>query len=205
MKNAVIEKTDTKEKLALSSSLIASILASLCCIAPIVTLALGLGSFGLSSLFEALRPYLLVVTAVLLGTAFYFTYRKSIIICENGMCKTEKVGRFNKVILWIVTGFVVLFAAFPYYSGLFVAKSPQASAITTQSVTSLSKETIKIEGMTCAGCVANVENSLKEQVGVKSVIVSLEPGQAVITYDPSKIRTAQLVEVINNLGYKASL
>jgi copper chaperone len=59
--------------------------------------------------------------------------------------------------------------------------------------------------MTCAGCVANVESSLKQQVGVKSVIVSLEPGQAVITYDPSQVRTAQLVEIINNLGYKASL
>lgn len=211
MKHAAVEKPIAKENLALSSSLVASILASLCCIGPVVALALGLGSFGLGSFFETLRPYLLLLTALLLGTAFYFTYRrKPAVVCENGVCKTEKVGRFNKAMLWIVTGFVILFAAFPYYSGLFVPKSPQTNTVIAQTTTEpattgISKVTIKIEGMTCAGCVANVESTLKKQSGVKSVAVTLEPGQAIVTYDPTKITPPQLVKAINALGYKASL
>lgn len=209
MRHAAVEKPIVKEKLALSSSLIASILASLCCIAPLVTVALGLGSFGLSSFFETLRPYLLVATALLLGTAFYFTYRKTAVVCENEVCKRERVGRFNKVMLWTVTGLVILFATFPYYSGLFAPRSPQPNAVNAQTTpkptNNISEVVIKIEGMTCVGCIANVESTLKQQAGVKSVAVTFEPGQAIVSYDPSKVTSAQLVKAINALGYKANL
>ena len=44
--------------------------------------------------------------------------------------------------------------------------------------------TIPIEGMTCGGCVANVERVLKAIDGVQSVNVSLEPGEAVVEFAP---------------------
>lgn len=197
-----IEKT--KEKLALGSSLIVGVLSSLCCLGPIVALSLGLGSFGLSAFFESLRPYLLVVTALLLGAAFYFTYRGNTVSCEGGVC--HKKG--GSAVLWIVTGLVMLSAAFPYYSGLFVSKNPQNTVIAksvTDSDTASKKVTFNVEGMTCAGCVINVENTLKKHQGVKSVAVTLEPSRAVVVYEPGKVEPVQLIEAINELGYKASL
>jgi len=209
MKPTILKKTMAKEKLILSSSLIASVLASLCCIAPVVALGLGLGSFGLGSFFETLRPYLLAITSLLLGIAFYLTYRKSA-VCENGVCKNKNVLYFNKLMLWIVTGFVIIFAAFPYYSSVFVPKSsnPQTTIAKNANqiiITNISQTTIKIEGMTCAGCAANVESALKQQPGVKSVSVTLEPGQAIVSFDSNQVIVAQLIEAINKLGYKASI
>ncbi|MBL8196542.1 MAG: heavy-metal-associated domain-containing protein, partial [Blastocatellia bacterium] len=55
------------------------------------------------------------------------------------------------------------------------------------------------------GCAANVESALKQQPGVKSVSVTLEPGQAIVSFDSNQVIVAQLIEAINKLGYKASI
>lgn len=209
MGNTTAQKITSKEKMILGGSLIAGFVASLCCIGPLLAVSLGLGSFGLGSFFETLRPYLLAITGLLLGIAFYLTYRKSA-VCENGVCKNEKVFHFNKLMLWIVTGFVIMFAVFPYYSSFFVPKNSNSKTTIAKStnqvtITNISQTTIKIEGMTCAGCAANVESALKQQPGVKSVSVTLESGQAIVSFDSSQVIAAQLVEAINKLGYKASI
>ncbi len=196
-------KATGKEKLALGSSLIVAVLSSLCCLGPVVAF-LGLGSLGLAAFFESLRPYLLVITALLLGAAFYFAYRSDT-VCEGGVCHKR-----GNTVLWIVTVLVVLLAVFPYYSGLFAPKGSPVSTITAKSVTSSDavqdkKVALNIEGMTCAGCVINVENTLKKHPGVKSVAVTLDPAQAVVVYDPSRVEPVQLIKAINELGYKASL
>ncbi len=50
--------------------------------------------------------------------------------------------------------------------------------------------TIPIEGMTCGGCVANVERVLKAIDGVQGVNVSLDPGQAVVEFVPGRVNAA---------------
>jgi len=41
------------------ASIVAAIAASLCCIGPVIAVALGLSAFGLAATFESIRPYLL--------------------------------------------------------------------------------------------------------------------------------------------------
>ena len=71
-----------------------------------------------SPLFDAWRPYLLGLTFGLLGFGFYFAYRPKKVQCAPGSACTMPVAkRSGRWMLWIATVAVVLFAAFPYYSG----------------------------------------------------------------------------------------
>ena len=106
------------KSLTVASAITAS-LASLCCIGPLVAVGLGLSTFGAAAFFESVRPYLLVVTAGLLGAAFYLTYRKKPVEkCEDGVCAVAP-KRSQGLALWIATMVVIPVAAFPYYSGAF--------------------------------------------------------------------------------------
>ena len=95
----------------------AAIAASVCCIGPLVLALLGLGGGALLLKFEPLRPYFLAVTGLLLGGAFYATYRRPPIEhCEPGTACARPASREGqKIVLWIVTAVVLLLATFPYY------------------------------------------------------------------------------------------
>ncbi|MDO4906279.1 heavy-metal-associated domain-containing protein [Neisseria sp.] len=65
--------------------------------------------------------------------------------------------------------------------------------------------TLNIGGMTCGGCVSSVTKVLENLNGVKKAEVSLENANAVITFDAGKIRTAALIEAVEDAGFDASL
>lgn len=96
--NTNIQKINKKTKAPIFGALATAILASICCLGPIVLAVLGAGGAGLFSKFESLRPYLFGLTAILLGLAFYFTYRKRKVECEDGTCKIHKASKWNKIV-----------------------------------------------------------------------------------------------------------
>lgn len=107
-----------KEKAFIGASVVAAVTASLCCILPIVFVLIGAGIAGAAAFFATWRPLLLVITFLLLALGFYFAYRVPRQACEAGtVCERPAVVRTGRVWLWIATVFVILFAAFPYYSG----------------------------------------------------------------------------------------
>ena len=61
--------------------------------------------------------------------------------------------------------------------------------------------TLKIEGMTCGGCVASVERVLKAVPGVVAAKVQLSPGQAVVSFDPARTGAPELRSAIEAAGY----
>lgn len=102
-----------KTTLASTGSVLSALLASLCCIGPVIFALVGAGSVGFAFVFEPYRPYLLVLTVLFLGTGFYFTYRKREVKCEDGTCKVESASNLNKIILWIAATITVIFMLFP--------------------------------------------------------------------------------------------
>lgn len=62
---------------------------------------------------------------------------------------------------------------------------------------------IKIEGMTCEGCVSSVTRTLKGVPGVESVEVSLAGSTARLTYDPAKTGPAEFKRAVERAGYEA--
>jgi len=61
---------------------------------------------------------------------------------------------------------------------------------------------ISIEGMMCGHCQMAVTKALTSVEGVTDVEVSLNPGQAKVNYDSSKIDIEDLKGVITESGYK---
>ena len=61
--------------------------------------------------------------------------------------------------------------------------------------------TIPIEGMTCSACSSAVERSLKKLDGAHEVYVNLTTEKAMITYDPSVLKTSTIKQSITKAGY----
>ncbi|MBI3094038.1 MAG: heavy-metal-associated domain-containing protein [Rhodocyclales bacterium] len=64
--------------------------------------------------------------------------------------------------------------------------------------------TIKVEGMSCGGCVKSVTGVLTALDGVAKAEVSLEQKQAVVEFDAAKVTRDQLKVVIEDAGFDAS-
>ncbi|MDO5074168.1 MAG: cation transporter [Neisseria animaloris] len=64
---------------------------------------------------------------------------------------------------------------------------------------------IKIDGMTCGGCVKSVTKVLKALNGATKAEVDLASSSAQITFDPAKVQTAALIETIEDAGFDAAL
>jgi len=62
---------------------------------------------------------------------------------------------------------------------------------------------LKVGGMTCGGCVGSVTRVLKGLPGVVDAQVSLEKGEAKVSFDPALANVAQLRGAIENAGYEA--
>jgi copper chaperone len=62
---------------------------------------------------------------------------------------------------------------------------------------------IKINGMTCMGCVNSVKTVLSNLAGVKQVEASLDPAQATVQYDPTHTSINVLKEAIVDAGFEA--
>jgi copper chaperone len=61
---------------------------------------------------------------------------------------------------------------------------------------------LKVNGMTCGGCVRSVKNVLEGIQGVSSAEVSLEKAQATVTYDPAQADVNRMKEAVTDAGYQ---
>src|SRR5260221_5712842 len=64
-----------KERSVWVGSVLGAILASACCLGPLILGAIGAGSLGAAATLAPYRPWFLVLTAGLLGVGFYLAYR----------------------------------------------------------------------------------------------------------------------------------
>ena len=60
---------------------------------------------------------------------------------------------------------------------------------------------LKVEGMTCGGCVNSIQNALNARDGVANATADLDAKQVTIEFDPSVIQQAGLVEAIEDAGF----
>jgi P-type Cu+ transporter len=67
------------------------------------------------------------------------------------------------------------------------------------------KTRLKITGMTCATCVAHIEEALKNTPGVTSVNVNLAAEKASVEYDPSKVDIVSMQNIVADAGYGVAL
>jgi Cu+-exporting ATPase len=80
------------------------------------------------------------------------------------------------------------------------AQKPAAKQVSGAATTI----TLKISGMTCGACAANIEKVLKKHNGVESVAVNFSLAKAHVEYDPSLVSVADMISAIEGIGYTAS-
>ena len=68
-------------------------------------------------------------------------------------------------------------------------------------ILAMRKETFFVTGMSCAGCAANVQNSLSGVEGVVDAQVNFATLTAVVTYDENVISPVVLQQIVENAGY----
>ncbi len=96
-------------------SVLGAVLASACCIGPLLAVGLGIGGLGAATALEAYRPYILGITFACLGVAYYFTYRGAGVCADDEACEVRTSPRVQKIALFAATLLTVGFAGFPYF------------------------------------------------------------------------------------------
>ena len=106
---------------ALLAGGLAAILASTCCLGPLILVALGVSGAWIGNLtaLESYRPFFIGAALIALFFAWWRIYRRPN-ACEPGeVCALPQVRTTYKVIFWIVVALVLIALAFPYVLPLF--------------------------------------------------------------------------------------
>lgn len=188
----------------LAAGVMAALGASLCCITPVLALVAGIG--GAASAFSWLdpfRPYLIGLTVLALGFAWYqkLKPKKEDVDCACDDEEDKTPFMQSKKFLGLVTALAILLMAFPYYSGAFFPNKPVKEA-TVVKLPVLHQAKLSIKGMTCAGCESSVNHALSSKKGVLEAKASYEEGIAKVTFDSTFVSTETLKKAIEEeVGY----
>ena len=115
--------TDGYSKATLTGGLLAAIVASACCLGPLVLITIGVSGAWISNLtlLEPYRPVFIGVALVFLGLAWRRIYRApATAACEPGtLCALPQTNRVYRAMFWVVSALVLLALGFPYLAPLF--------------------------------------------------------------------------------------
>ena len=106
----------TVEKTALATGGLAAILASACCLGPLVLVSVGLSGAWIGNLtrLEPFRPIFIGAALV----AMFFAYRRIFrpaTDCKPGeICALPESRRVYKIIFWLVAALILIALGFPY-------------------------------------------------------------------------------------------
>lgn len=92
-----------------------------------------------------------------------------------------------------------------FIPALLVLLAWAATVMAAPSSDSGEKTTLTIRGMTCGGCVATVKLKLKKTKGVVAYDVSLDKGEADVTYDPAATNPDAIAASVSETGFKATV
>ncbi len=111
------QSVSTSPVTTMIGSVVAGIAASTCCLGPLILLTLGVsGSWiGNLSAMELYRPVFMGITLIFLGLAFRKLYRVPQACAVDKPCAQPDNLRRQRIILWLVSIFVLAVMSFPWY------------------------------------------------------------------------------------------
>jgi mercuric ion transport protein len=107
--------TATKQ---LWASALAAVVGSLCCVAPLVFITLGIGGAWISQLtaLEPYRPIFIGVMLVFIGLAFRQLYIVPARCAPGEACADPGLQRRQRQVFWVVVVGLAALIAFPWYA-----------------------------------------------------------------------------------------
>lgn len=197
------------DKKAVGIGLKAGVIASLCCIIPLVLIIFGLASASAALKFVQYKPYFIILSIIFLaGSIWYFFRKKVCTTCapsENTVSKKWFIG--TTVGVHFLTFLILLYVLMPNISPfLYNLSSDRNTASFINNSSELGKLHLKISGMTCSSCATGIKYELERLTGVTEAEVSFYRNRAAITYDFNKISPKEILEseiFSNGSPYKA--
>jgi mercuric transport protein len=202
MKRNEPENPERKPSWGLFGAVGSAIAASVCCLGPLVLLALGVSGAWITHLtrLEPYRPIFAAMALIFLGFAFYSVYRRP----KAESCPVEKpcahpgAKRKYRTTLWIALVLILGLLIFPY-AVPYVFAGSQGEKPQTEKVR------LEIKNMSCFACTVTVKKSLTQLEGVKEVKVTVTPPEAVVIFDPAKVKVEDIIRATANAGYPSSI
>lgn len=99
-----------------------AVLASSCCIVPLLLAFAGVSGAWIGTLTELspYRPYFAIITLALVTAGFWHIYFKPKPVCEEGSyCATPASSQLTKIALWTATLVVLLAITIGWWAPLF--------------------------------------------------------------------------------------
>lgn len=120
MPNTPVEKH--KQTLFATGGVVGAILASTCCVAPLLLLTLGISGAWIGTLtaFEPYKPYFAAMALIFIGLGFRQVYFKAKPACvEGSYCARPESSLITKTVLWLATMLVALALTINWWAPLF--------------------------------------------------------------------------------------
>ncbi len=176
------------------------LLASACCIVPLLLVTLGVGGAWVSSFtaLEPFRPFFIGVAVVFLAWAAFREYRAS--RGPNCDCEVTLNDKLRRTML--VVGALVTFGLIASPLVIKGGDDLSSAAVFTPKPV-LQEVVLDVEGMTCETCPITVRKVLTRLDGVEEARVSFDPPVALVKYDPQKVTVDDMMAVTANVGYPA--
>jgi mercuric ion transport protein len=102
------------------ASALAAVIGSLCCVAPLMLMTLGISGAWISQLMvlEPYRPIFIGVMLLFIGLAFRQLYIVPAQCAPGEACANPRLQRRQRQIFWVVVAGLAALIAFPWYAPL---------------------------------------------------------------------------------------
>ena len=184
----------------ITTAVAAAVAASACCTIPLLLVTMGFGGAWIGTLtaMEPFRPYFI---SLALGALAYAGFREWRLSrqpdCE---CETRLSNGIRRSLLGVGLIAVSGLIASPW---IIAAASSNGTSRPVEYV-ALQSVTLEVKGMTCDTCNITVQKALTNLDGIRSAVVTFEPPEAAVEYDPSKVQIEDMTRATTNVGYPAT-
>ena len=121
MTDQIVVNSDRKQSFAATGGVIGAVLASSCCLGPIVLITIGASGpwIGKLTALKEYQPLFVGLTVVFLGYGFWLVYGRPIQVCDGESCATPRSDRVVQIALWTATLLVVIALTIDLWAPLF--------------------------------------------------------------------------------------
>jgi len=113
---------DGRKNWLATGGMIGAILASSCCVVPLILVSLGVSGTWIGSLtaLEPYKPWFIAVSVGFIGYGFWYVYFKTPEPCDDGSyCARPESSLLTKAALWLGSFMVLAAATIDYWAPLF--------------------------------------------------------------------------------------
>lgn len=203
-----IKKSEVKK--GIKTGFWSGILASLCCVGPLVIVLFGLGSVSFALSLSQYRPYFLGLGFLFMIGAIFLHLNKKNKTCDINCFSVEGLKREKKFIISVVISMAIIYvfalyilvpAISPFIYGSLSQKTTIQTGNTVNPInenSDLRTLSLKINGMTCSGCAYGIQNILESLNGVVKAKVNYPEGTGEVIYDADKITKEEIVSSVES-------